>query len=57
MGTYSLDEIMKRWQMGKITAEQAIGQILQLIQNLSQRVGQLEKRADRQRRDNGPNAN
>ena len=50
MGSYSMDEIMKRWQMGTITTEQAVGQILQLLQKLSQRVGNLEKRLERQNR-------
>lgn len=50
MGTYSLDEITKRWRKGELTAEQAIGQILQMIQNLSQRVSHLEHRLEAQRR-------
>ena len=49
MGTYSLDEIIKRWRRGELTAEQAIGQILQMIQSLSQRVGNLENRLETQR--------
>lgn len=50
MGTYSLDEIIKRWRQGELTAEQAIGQILQMIQSLSQRVGNLENRLETQRK-------
>ena len=46
MGTYSLDEIMKRWRKGELTADQAIGQILQLLQAISQRVGDLERRLE-----------
>ena len=46
MGAYSLDEIMKRWRKGEMTADQAIGQILQLLQTLSQRVGNLERRLE-----------
>ncbi len=49
MGSYSYDEIMKRWRRGNLTAEQAIGQILQLIRNLSKRVGVLERRLEKQR--------
>ena len=49
MGVYGIEEIIKRWRMGNLTSEQAIGQILQLLQNLSQRVGVLEKRLERQR--------
>ncbi|MEJ2746359.1 MAG: hypothetical protein P8183_00330 [Anaerolineae bacterium] len=25
VGTYSLDEVMKRWRKGELTAEQAVG--------------------------------
>ena len=50
MGMYSLDEVMKRWRKGELTAEQAIGQVLQMIQNLSQRVGNLEHRVEAQRK-------
>jgi hypothetical protein len=50
MGTYSLDEVIKRWRQGELTAEQAIGQILQMIQSLSQRVGNLENRLETQRK-------
>ncbi len=46
MGAYSLDEIMKRWRKGELTADQAIGQILQLLQTVSQRVGNLERRLE-----------
>jgi exonuclease VII small subunit len=50
MGAYSLEEIMKRWQKGELTTEQAVGQILQVMQNVSQRLGNLERRlADRER--------
>jgi hypothetical protein len=49
VGTYSLDEVMKRWRKGELTAEQAVGQILQMIQHLSQRVGNLEHRLESQR--------
>lgn len=29
MSMYTLDELLKRWQQGTLTIEQAIGQILQ----------------------------
>ena len=44
MGTYSLDEMIQRWYAEDLTAEQIIGQILQLLQELSQRVSDLENR-------------
>lgn len=46
MGTYGLDEIIKRWRQGELTAEQAIGQILQMLQTVSQRLGNLERRLE-----------
>ncbi len=44
MGTYSLDEMIQRWYAEDLTAEQIIGQILQVLQELSQRVNDLENR-------------
>jgi len=49
MSAYTMDEIMRRWRLGELTAEQAIGQILQLIQTLSKRVSVLEQRVEAQR--------
>ena len=42
MGTYSLDEILLAWKTETLTTEQAVGQILQLIQDLQRRVAALE---------------
>lgn len=53
MGAYSLDEIMKRWRKGELTAEQAIGQILQVMQSVSQRLGVVERRLAGQERNGG----
>jgi hypothetical protein len=44
MGTYSLDEMIQRWYAEDLTTEQVIGQILQLLQELAQRVNELENR-------------
>jgi hypothetical protein len=44
MGTYSLDEMIQRWYAEDLTAEQVIGQILQVLQELTQRVNDLENR-------------
>ena len=49
MGKYSLDEVLKRWEHGTLTAEQTIGQVLLLVQELSSRVGRLEKTAAAER--------
>ncbi len=42
MGMYSLDELVQRWFAEDLTAEQVIGQILQVLQELTKRVDELE---------------
>jgi hypothetical protein len=42
MGMYSLDELVQRWYTEDVTAEQVIGQILQVLQELTRRVEELE---------------
>lgn len=49
MGSYSLDEVIKRWELGKLTTDQMIGQIILLMQHLSDRVGTLEKVVEKER--------
>ena len=44
MGTYGLDGVLAAWKIGTLTTEQAVGQILQLLQELEGRVGELERR-------------
>ncbi len=44
MGTYSVDELIKRWAKHDLTPEQVIGQMLQVLQELSRRVEDLEQR-------------
>ena len=44
MGTYSLDELLQRWYTEDLTAEQVMGQILQVLQELTRRVEELENR-------------
>ncbi len=43
MGTYSLEGILLAWKTEKLTTEQAIGQMLQLLQELERRVTALEQ--------------
>lgn len=43
MGTYTLEEVIKRWTRGDMTTEQVVGQTLLIIQDISRRVGTLEK--------------
>ena len=42
MSAYELDAILKKWERAELSTEQAIGQILLLLQNISDRVGRLE---------------
>ena len=43
MSAYNLETVIKKWGQGTLTSEQAIGQILLMIKELSGRVGELEK--------------
>ena len=43
MGTYGLAGVLTAWKTGDLTSEQAVGQILQLLQELEQRVAALER--------------
>ena len=47
MGTYSLEELVRRWFTHDITPEQAIGQLLQVIQEIERRVKELEDKSKR----------
>ncbi len=42
MGTYGLDGVLTAWKTGKLTTDQAVGQILQLLQELEERVTKVE---------------
>ena len=44
MGTYSLDELLRRWFTEDLSAEQVVGQILLVLQELTRRVEELENR-------------
>ena len=46
MGTYGLDGVLIAWKTGKLTTEQAVGQMLQLLQEIEQRVTKLEQVAN-----------
>ncbi len=45
MGNYSIEELIQRWFTEDLTAEQLIGQILQVLQELTRRVEELESRS------------
>ncbi|MBI4772310.1 MAG: hypothetical protein HY784_18275 [Chloroflexi bacterium] len=43
MGTYGMEGVLRAWRTGSLTTEQAVGQILQLLQALEKRVRELER--------------
>ncbi len=43
MSTYSLPDLWHQWTQGNLTAEQAIGHVLQNQLTLAQRLTELEK--------------
>jgi len=45
MGTYSLDELVRRWFTHEITTEQAVGQLLQIVQEIERGVKELESKS------------
>jgi hypothetical protein len=55
MSSYNLDQIIKKWIKEELTTEQAVGQILQQMQLLSARVGTLEKRFEKRRKESEEN--
>lgn len=54
MGAYNLDTILKKWERGELSTEQAVGQILLQLQSLTQRLGQLEVAQESSRRQDKP---
>ena len=46
MGTYGLQEVVRRWGRGQPTPEQAVGQILLLLVELDKRLQKLERRGE-----------
>jgi hypothetical protein len=46
MGTYGLQELIRRWGRDQLTPEQAIGQILLLLVELHERLQELERRKE-----------
>ena len=49
MGTYTLEEVIRRWTRGDMTTEQVVGQTLLIIQDIARRVGVLEKLREAER--------
>lgn len=50
MSGYELSQMIKMWERDQLTTEQAIGQILIHLRQLSERVGLLEKRLEQGRK-------
>ncbi len=46
MNTYNISEIIKMWEHVELTVDQAIGQLMLHIQELTQRVSTLERRLE-----------
>jgi len=44
VGSYSLGAILQKWEKGELSTEQTMGQTLLVILELSNRVGNLERR-------------
>lgn len=44
MSTYSIGTLLRLWKQNEITAEQAIGYLMQHITALTERLTELEKR-------------
>jgi serine phosphatase RsbU (regulator of sigma subunit) len=49
MGTYDWQQLIRRWQSGELSVEQAVGQLILHLQELSERVGRLETEFEVQR--------
>ena len=47
MGTYGLEGVIHAWEREQVTTEQTIGQILLLLQELEERLRNLERRLER----------
>jgi hypothetical protein len=44
MSTYTIPELWQKWKLGELTAEQALGYLLQNMPALLQRQTEMEKR-------------
>lgn len=46
MSTYTIPDLLKRWIRGEMTAEQALGHVLQNLLALSGRLAEVEQRLE-----------
>lgn len=49
MSAYELSRVLEKWDREELTADQAIGQLLLLVESLNRRVGGIERRLERMR--------
>ena len=56
MGTYGLQGVMTLWKAEKLSNEQALSQILQLLEIIEQRLNELEHRERAQETRQAPGA-
>ncbi len=54
MSAYDLDTVLKKWKRDELSTEQAVGQILLILQNIMHRVGRLEVVQEYSRRRDKP---
>jgi len=47
MGTYGLKNVIRAWEQEKLTTEQAVGQVLLLLQEIEERLCAIERRLER----------
>lgn len=46
MGVYQVNDLIAKWKLAKLTSEQAIGQILLLLQTIIERLEVIEQQGD-----------
>ena len=46
MSKYEMSELIKRWELGKISEEQMIGQLLLYTDELVQQMGKMQRQLD-----------
>ncbi|GAB4148764.1 MAG: hypothetical protein Fur0021_09010 [Candidatus Promineifilaceae bacterium] len=54
MSAYDLDTVLKKWERDELSTEQAVGQILLLLQTILYRLGRLEVTQENNRRQDAP---
>ena len=50
MSGYDIPQLIRLWEQEKLTTEQAVGQLLLQVQNISRRVGRVERQMEAARK-------